>query len=317
MEDGKGIWIGAGRRCLAVSLTVMTVVITGCGHHYDSFRAKPVYEEASLLFHQGNYRDSLKRYEQIMGAYPTQEDRALFEMGIIHAHPGNAQKDYGRSLACFQRIVASHPDSGYRQDSEMMMFYIENIVKKDEIIAVQQERVETLRRELLTRDDEVLSLRKKVAALEKRLFALVLQNGAVDRIVVEKKERRLLLMSDGEVLKTYKVALGGEPVGPKERQGDNKTPEGTYHIDAKNRDSQYHLSLHLSYPNEADKRRAQELGVAPGGNIMIHGIKNGFSWVGDFHAARDWTEGCIAVTDEEIEEIYQLTPIGTAVEITP
>jgi murein L,D-transpeptidase YafK len=92
---------------------------------------------------------------------------------------------------------------------------------------------------------------------------------------------------------------------------------GTYVIDARNRDSRYHLSLHISYPNERDKKRAKELGVSPGGDIMIHGIKNGFSWVGDAHTGVDWTKGCIAVTDQEIEEIEKLAPNGTIVEIRP
>jgi murein L,D-transpeptidase YafK len=127
----------------------------------------------------------------------------------------------------------------------------------------------------------------------------------------------LTLFSKGEVLKTYKIALGGNPIGPKERQGDNKTPEGIYFIDSRNRDSRYHLSLHISYPNESDRRQASELGVSPGGNIMIHGLKNGFSRVGDAHAEVDWTRGCIAVTDEEIGEIEKLTPDGTVVEIRP
>jgi murein L,D-transpeptidase YafK len=127
----------------------------------------------------------------------------------------------------------------------------------------------------------------------------------------------LALLSRGEVLKTYKIALGGNPIGPKERQGDNKTPEGTYVIDSRNKDSGYHLSLHISYPNQKDKKRARELGVSPGGDIMIHGIKNGFSWVGDSHTEVDWTKGCIAVTDEEIEEIDKLAPNGTIVEIRP
>jgi murein L,D-transpeptidase YafK len=127
----------------------------------------------------------------------------------------------------------------------------------------------------------------------------------------------LTLISKGEVLKTYKIALGGNPIGPKERQGDNKTPEGTYLIDSRNRDSHYHRSLHISYPNERDKKRARELGVSPGGNIMIHGIKNGFSWVGESQAEVDWTKGCIAVTDEEIEEIDKLAANGTVVEIRP
>jgi murein L,D-transpeptidase YafK len=125
------------------------------------------------------------------------------------------------------------------------------------------------------------------------------------------------LISQGEVLKSYKIALGGNPIGPKERQGDNKTPEGTYVIDGRNMDSRFHLSLHISYPNERDKNRAKELGVSPGGDIMIHGIKNGFSWVGDAHTGVDWTKGCIAVTDEEIEEISKMAPNGTIVEIQP
>jgi murein L,D-transpeptidase YafK len=126
-----------------------------------------------------------------------------------------------------------------------------------------------------------------------------------------------MLISQGEVLKSYNIALGGNPIGPKERQGDNKTPEGAYVIDGRNRDSRFHLSLRISYPNERDKKRAKELGVSPGGDIMIHGIKNGFSWVGDAHTAVDWTKGCIAVTDQEIEEIDKLAPNGTIVEIRP
>ena len=117
----------------------------------------------------------------------------------------------------------------------------------------------------------------------------------------------MTLISKDKVLKTYKIALGGNPNGPKERQGDNKTPEGTYIIDSRNKNSRYHLSLHISYPNEKDKKRAKELGVSPGGDIMIHGIKNGFSWIGDLHTELDWTKGCIAVTDEEIEEIDKVS----------
>jgi murein L,D-transpeptidase YafK len=125
------------------------------------------------------------------------------------------------------------------------------------------------------------------------------------------------LLSKGKVLKTYQIALGGNPNGPKERQGDNKTPEGIYVIDSRNKNSRYHRSLHISYPNEKDKKRAKERGVSPGGDIMIHGIKNGFSWVGDLHTGVDWTKGCIAVTDEEIEEIDKVAPNGTIVEIRP
>ena len=138
-----------------------------------------------------------------------------------------------------------------------------------------------------------------------------------DKVLIEKQARQLTLISKGEVIKTYTIALGGNPVGPKEREGDNKTPEGIYFIDSRNGNSGYHLSLHISYPNELDKMRARERGVRPGGDIMIHGIKNGFSPVGTSHAESDWTQGCIAVTNQEMEEIYKLVPNGTLVEITP
>jgi murein L,D-transpeptidase YafK len=143
------------------------------------------------------------------------------------------------------------------------------------------------------------------------------QDVSADRVVIEKGTRRLTLFSKGHAIKTYKVALGGNPNGRKEMEGDNKTPEGIYTIDPRNRNSGYHLSLHISYPNEKDRKRAKELGVSPGGDIMIHGIKNGFGWVGSLHTWLDWTKGCIAVTDKEIEEIDKLVPNGTVVEIRP
>jgi murein L,D-transpeptidase YafK len=147
--------------------------------------------------------------------------------------------------------------------------------------------------------------------------AFAVQDLRADKVLVEKKARRLTLFSKERVIKTYKVTLGGDTVGPKEREGDNKTPEGIYKIDSRNKNSRYHLSLHVSYPNDKDRKRAKELGVSPGGDIMIHGIKNGFGWVGSFHTWLDWTKGCIAVTDSEIEEIAALVPNGTIVEIRP
>jgi murein L,D-transpeptidase YafK len=139
----------------------------------------------------------------------------------------------------------------------------------------------------------------------------------VDKVLIEKKARKLALVSKGQEIKTYKVALGGNPEGPKARDGDNKTPEGTYTIDSRNNNSLYHLSLHVSYPNDKDRKRSKELGVSPGGDIMIHGIRNGFGWLGSIHTWIDWTKGCIAVTDSEIEEIGRLVPNGTVVEIRP
>jgi murein L,D-transpeptidase YafK len=127
----------------------------------------------------------------------------------------------------------------------------------------------------------------------------------------------MTLLRGGKVLKTYKVALGSAPVGPKRVEGDHKTPEGNYVIDAKNAHSQFHLSLHISYPSEADQQRARDLGQPPGGAIMIHGLAVPFAYLGPLHRQIDWTDGCVAVTNAEIEEIWKLVPVGTKVEIRP
>jgi len=319
-----------------ICIIITPILICGCSHFNKGFQAKSTFKEANDFFSQGNYKASLSKYEQIIEKYPTAGDRVLFEMGIIYAYPRNEQKDYQKSLECFQKLIKDYPGSGYRKDSEMMIFHINNVTIKDKMIATQQTQIETLQQKDKTKDktiatqqtqietlqqevkskgNEIITLQKKIEVLEQKVFAI--QKGPADKILIEKNERRLTLISRGEVLKTYKIALGGNPNGPKERQGDNKTPEGTYVIDSRNKDSRYHLSLHISYPNEKDKQRAKELGVSPGGDIMIHGIKKGFSWVGDFHTEVDWTKGCIAVTDEEIEEIEKLAPNGTIVEIRP
>lgn len=141
--------------------------------------------------------------------------------------------------------------------------------------------------------------------------------GPVDRIVVEKAKRIMTLYSGKKPFKSYRIALGGEPRGPKERQGDHKTPEGVYKVDRRNAKSSYHRALHVSYPNEQDRKRARTQGVSPGGDIMIHGLPNGQGWLGASHVLYDWTDGCIAVTNAEIEEIWKLIPDGTVVEILP
>jgi murein L,D-transpeptidase YafK len=138
-----------------------------------------------------------------------------------------------------------------------------------------------------------------------------------DRIIVEKSARTMTLMGDGKVLKTYNVALSRQPVGQKEREGDHKVPEGQYVIDSKNSQSRFHLALHISYPNSADRERARKLGVKPGGNIEIHGLDSKYAWVGSLQRQVDWTDGCIAVTNSEIEEIWPLVRVGTPVEIRP
>jgi murein L,D-transpeptidase YafK len=137
----------------------------------------------------------------------------------------------------------------------------------------------------------------------------------VDRVVLVKTKHKLLLLSGDHVVKSYRVALGRGGLAPKQRQGDGRTPEGLYRIDYRNPASKFHLALHISYPQTADKQRAQRLGVSPGGDIMIHGLPPEYSWVGSKHRLSDWTEGCIAVTDSEIEEIWELVPDGTPVEV--
>ena len=139
----------------------------------------------------------------------------------------------------------------------------------------------------------------------------------IDRIVVEKSARKLSVFRDGKNVKTYRIALGRNPVGPKQEEGDMKTPEGSYKIDSRNPQSSFHLALHISYPSEDDNNRAALRGVSAGSDIMIHGIQNGRGWIGAFHRWKDWTLGCVAVTDEEIEELWRVTADGTTIEIRP
>ena len=139
----------------------------------------------------------------------------------------------------------------------------------------------------------------------------------IDRIEVSKSARALSVFHHGRRIKTYSVALGRQPVGRKEQEGDMKTPEGLYTIDYRNRQSDYHLALHISYPDPDDVTRAAIRGVSPGCDIMIHGLPNGQGWLGTLHRQKDWTAGCIALTDEEIEELWRITPDGTPIEIRP
>jgi murein L,D-transpeptidase YafK len=138
-----------------------------------------------------------------------------------------------------------------------------------------------------------------------------------DRVVVIKKDRTLQLLFQGKILKTYKIALGGEPIGPKSQQGDHKTPEGVYVLDSRNAHSRFYKSIHISYPNDQQRDSARRRGVSPGGDVFIHGLPNGFGLVGTAHRLKDWTDGCIAVTDQEIDEIWAGVANGTPIEIRP
>lgn len=139
--------------------------------------------------------------------------------------------------------------------------------------------------------------------------------GTIDHILVEKSARRLTVFRDGEALRSYGIALGFAPEGDKIRQGDGKTPEGRFRINRRNAESAFHLSLGLDYPQQDDLIRAAAGGYSPGGDIFIHGQPNAF--FGKATLRHDWTEGCIALADAEIEELWRIAPMGTAVEIRP
>jgi murein L,D-transpeptidase YafK len=139
----------------------------------------------------------------------------------------------------------------------------------------------------------------------------------VDRVLVIKKDRTLQLLSNGKAIKSYKIALGGDPVGAKTKQGDHRTPEGLYVLDSRNSHSQFYKSIHISYPSAQDRGSAHEKRVSPGGDVFVHGLPNGYGWVGSSHRLKDWTDGCIAVTNEEMDEIWKSVPNGTVIEIRP
>jgi len=142
------------------------------------------------------------------------------------------------------------------------------------------------------------------------------RNASVDLLRCVKHERRLYALADGDVVMTFNVALGREPRGHKVREGDGRTPEGRYVIDAARHDSDYHLALKISYPNAEDRARARALGVRPGGQIMIHGLDPaiGANWR-ERHWVFNWTNGCIAVTDNEMEQLWNSVALGTPIEI--
>ena len=137
----------------------------------------------------------------------------------------------------------------------------------------------------------------------------------IDRIVVIKSAHTMTLYAANQPLKTYKVALGRGAGDAKQRKGDHETPEGHYVIDSRNPNSRFHLALHVSYPNAEDRARAKALGQPTGGDIMVHGVESKFRWLGGLQHDADWTDGCIAVTDKEMDEIWKAVPLGTPIEI--
>jgi murein L,D-transpeptidase YafK len=140
---------------------------------------------------------------------------------------------------------------------------------------------------------------------------------SADSLLVRKHDRLLVVFASGRVAKTYSVALGRSPLGPKTQEGDHRTPEGSYRVDSRLAASAFHRALHISYPDSADEAAARARNVNPGSAIMIHGLRNGLGWLGRLHRLVDWTSGCVAVTNPEIEELWRVVPDGTPVRLVP
>ena len=138
-----------------------------------------------------------------------------------------------------------------------------------------------------------------------------------DKVIVEKQNRKLHLMNSGRVIRTFDIALGVAPVGDKEREGDQKTPEGLYSLDGRNPDSDFFLSIHVSYPNSSDRTESRRKGFDPGGAIMIHGQPNLPTYSTAYYRKEDWTNGCIAVSNSDMIDIWLMTPNDIAIEIRP
>ncbi len=139
----------------------------------------------------------------------------------------------------------------------------------------------------------------------------------IDSVVVFKSKHAMTLLSRGKEIKTYSISLGKNPIGHKQKEGDKKTPEGSYVLDRKAENSSYHLAIHISYPNEKDKLNAEKSGFSPGGDIMIHGLPNKLQFLENYYTNTDWTDGCIAVTNDEMDEIWTLVDEGTPIAIYP
>lgn len=138
-----------------------------------------------------------------------------------------------------------------------------------------------------------------------------------DFVLVKKSESKLYLMKQGKIIGQYYIALGAHPKGHKQQQGDERTPEGRYILDYKNAHSAFYKSIHISYPDKADRKRAQKAHVNPGGDIMIHGQKNGWEWASFISQHFNWTDGCIAVSNKDMDQIWNAVKVGTPIEIKP
>lgn len=136
-----------------------------------------------------------------------------------------------------------------------------------------------------------------------------------DLVKVDKSERLMHLLAQGKSIRAYRISLGASPEGHKQQEGDEKTPEGRYTLDYIKENSSYYRAMHVSYPNALDKQRANERGVSAGGFIMVHGQPNGWGWLSGITQLFDWTDGCIAISNADMDEFIDLVPVGTPIEI--
>jgi len=165
---------------------IIVFLLGGCSFN-ERFKAKPIYQEANAFFRDGDYQASLEKYEEIAEKFPSAADDALFQMGIIYAHPKNQQKDYDKSLECFYKLINDYQTSEHRHDVNMLVFYIENAIIKDRTITTQQMKIDALQQEVTTKQVEITTFRQQIEALEQNIFTL--KTASLDKIIVEKKKR--------------------------------------------------------------------------------------------------------------------------------
>jgi murein L,D-transpeptidase YafK len=158
---------------------------------------------------------------------------------------------------------------------------------------------------------------KTIALLLLLLVTSACYAETADRVLVVKSEKKLYLEKNGKVFASFPVVFGSQPKGHKEKQGDGRTPEGNYTIDRKNDKIGFYKPLHISYPNEKDKAAAKAKGVNPGGRIYIHGQKDGYAWATRVTQSKNWTKGCIALTNPDMKKVWDAVNVGTPIEIKP
>ncbi len=159
--------------------------------------------------------------------------------------------------------------------------------------------------------------RKRILCIFLLFPVLIFSVNLAEQVIVDKSKSILYLMRQGKVIGEYHVVFGAHPEGRKQKQGDERTPEGKYILDSKNSHSSFYKAIRVSYPNKQDRERARKAHVNPGGAIMIHGQKNGFEWLSFAAQYFNWTDGCIAVKNKDMDEIWNAVKLGTPIEIKP